>query len=72
MKLLEAVGLKPSRAAMDNALDEMDWGSIKADNDAFFVVFRAAFRREKPVMACASSSLHTVPGVGIGLPSALA
>lgn len=47
MKLLEAVELKPSRAAMEVALDEMDWGGIGTDNDAFFAVFRAAFRREK-------------------------
>ena len=45
MKLLEAVELKPSRAAMERALDEMDWGSVLSDNDAFFAVFRAAFRR---------------------------
>lgn len=28
---------------MEIALDEMDWGSIEAENDAFFAVFRAAF-----------------------------
>ncbi|CAM9116440.1 unnamed protein product [Pylaiella littoralis] len=46
MKLLEAVDLKPSRAAMGSALDEIDWSSIKADVDVFSAVFRAAFRRE--------------------------
>ncbi|CAM9343850.1 unnamed protein product, partial [Scytosiphon promiscuus] len=44
MKLLEAVGLRPSRATMDNALDEMDWAGITSENDVFFAVFRAAFR----------------------------
>ena len=44
MKLLEAMELKPSRAVMDRALDEMDWGSIGAENDVFFALFRAAFR----------------------------
>lgn len=44
MKLLEAVELRPSRATMDNALDEIDWASITSDNDVFFAVFRAAFR----------------------------
>eukprot|EP00752_Nemacystus_decipiens_P005020 g4560.t1 len=44
MKLLEAVELRPSRSAMEVALDEMDWCSIKTGDDAFFAVFRAAFR----------------------------
>ncbi|CAM9221678.1 unnamed protein product, partial [Ectocarpus sp. 8 AP-2014] len=44
MGLLEAVNLQPSRTAMESALDEMDWAEIQADNDAFFAVFRAAFR----------------------------
>lgn len=46
MKLLEAVDLKPSRSAMERALDEMEWGAIKGENDAFIAVFTAAFRRE--------------------------
>lgn len=63
MKLLEAVELKPSRGAMERALDEMDWGGIVADNDAFFAVFRAAFRREKPVAMYLACSLapSTIP-----------
>ncbi|CBJ31908.1 Hypothetical leucine rich repeat calcium binding protein [Ectocarpus siliculosus] len=44
MGLLDAVNLQPSRTAMESALDEMDWAEIKADSDAFFAVFRAAFR----------------------------
>ncbi|CAM9291885.1 unnamed protein product [Ectocarpus fasciculatus] len=44
MGLLDAVNLQPSRTAMESALDEMDWAGIKADSDAFFAVFRAAFR----------------------------
>lgn len=44
---MEAVELKPSREAMEVALDEMDWGSIGTEDDVFFAVFRAAFRRDK-------------------------
>ncbi len=44
MKLLGALDLQPSRAAMDGALDQMDWGSIKAVHDVFLALFRAAFR----------------------------
>ncbi|CAM9197908.1 unnamed protein product [Ectocarpus sp. 13 AM-2016] len=44
MGLLDAVNLQPSRTAMESALDKMDWAGIKADTDAFFAVFRAAFR----------------------------
>lgn len=60
MKLLEAVELKPSRAAMEVALDEMDWGGIGTDNDAFFAVFRAAFRREKKKKKSKSQSTNAV------------
>lgn len=44
MKLLDTVGLHPSRSAMEGALDKLDWSSIKGKNDVFGAVFRAAFR----------------------------
>ena len=44
MKLLESIELRPSRHDMEKVLDELDWASIKADQDVYFAIFRASFR----------------------------
>lgn len=44
MKLLNAVGLRPSRSAMEDTLNKLNWSSIKGKNDVLGAVFRAAFR----------------------------
>lgn len=44
MTLLESVGLRPSRTAMERALDKVDWGSITDSDDVFEALFTAAFR----------------------------
>lgn len=44
MKALEIVGLNASRAAIERALDAMDWATLKGKYDVFPAVFRAAFR----------------------------
>lgn len=44
IKLLESIELRPARYDMERVLDELEWTSIKANDDVLFALFRAAFR----------------------------